>query len=55
MCIRDRSGMSSLEQMKENFATYQEKKPLNREEVKALLDIAGRMVKKIVLPCTACR
>ena len=49
------SGMSSLEQMKENFATYQEKKPLNREEVKALLDIAGRMVKKIVLPCTACR
>lgn len=49
------SGMSNYEQMKENIATFEEEKPLNEEEWKKLLGLAEDMVKKIVLPCTACR
>ena len=48
------SGMSNLEQMQKNIRTFEEQKPLNEEEKKALLHIANEMVKKIVLPCTAC-
>ncbi len=48
------SGMSNMEQMKENIHTFEEEKPLNEAEMKTLLDIADGMVKKIVLPCTAC-
>ncbi|HIR13090.1 MAG TPA: aldo/keto reductase [Candidatus Choladousia intestinavium] len=48
------SGMSSLEQMKQNIATFEEDKPLNDQEEKELLAIADEMVKKIALPCTAC-
>ena len=48
------SGMSNLEQMQKNIRTFEEQKPLNEEEKKALLHIANEMVKKIALPCTAC-
>ena len=48
------SGMSSLSQMEENIRTFEEDKPLNGEEMEALLSVAEGMVKKIVLPCTAC-
>ena len=48
------SGMSDLEQMQENICTWEEDKPLNAEEMESLLHIADEMVKKIVLPCTAC-
>ena len=48
------SGMSNLEQMQKNIRTFEEQTPLNEEEKKALLHIANEMVKKIVLPCTAC-
>lgn len=48
------SGMSSLEQMEENIRIFAEEKPLNEKERETLLDIADQMVKKIVLPCTAC-
>ncbi len=49
------SGMSNMEQMKENIKTFQEDKPLNAQELEAIYAIAEGMVKKIVLPCTACR
>lgn len=49
------SGMSDMEQIKDNIATYSENKPLNETEMKTLLHIAENMVKKSVLPCTACR
>ena len=49
------SGMSDMEQMKDNIATFAEDKPLNDQEMTTLLGIADDMVKKIVLPCTACR
>ncbi|HJC57142.1 MAG TPA: aldo/keto reductase [Candidatus Eisenbergiella intestinipullorum] len=48
------SGMSNLQQMQENIRTFAEDKPLNEKEMEALLQIADGMVKKIVLPCTAC-
>ncbi len=48
------SGMSNMEQMKENIRTFQEEKPLSGEEKKNLLAMADEMVRKIVLPCTAC-
>ncbi len=49
------SGMSDMEQMKENIRTFQEQKPLSEKEMKNLLAMADEMVRKIVLPCTACR
>ena len=48
------SGMSNMKQMQENIRTFEEDKPLNDEELKAIYSIADGMVKKIVLPCTAC-
>lgn len=48
------SGMSNMEQMQENIRTFEEDKPLSETEMKNLLAMAEEMVKKIVLPCTAC-
>ncbi len=49
------SGMSNAEQVEQNLATFSEDKPLNGGEMETLLSIADAMVKKIALPCTACR
>ena len=49
------SGMSNLEQMKENIAVFEQDKPLNETELEELLSIAQEMTGKTVLPCTACR
>ena len=49
------SGMSNLEQLKANIATFEEDKPLNPEEFAALQTIAHEMAAKTALPCTACR
>ena len=48
------SGMSDLEQMKENIATFQTERPLSRQEMEGLLEVAKGMVGKTALPCTAC-
>lgn len=48
------SGMSNMAQLQENIATFESDKPLNAEEMAALMDIAGQMLSKKVLPCTAC-
>lgn len=48
------SGMSNREQMEANIRTFEEDRPLNEEEMNTLLSIAGEMVKKTALPCTAC-
>ncbi len=48
------SGMSNQEQMEQNLKTFEEDKPLNEQELATLYSIAEGMVKKIVLPCTAC-
>lgn len=47
------SGMSSLEQMKENIRTFETDRPLNEAEKQTLLSAADGMLNGI-LPCTAC-
>lgn len=49
------SGMSNMEQLEENIRTYEEDKPLNQQEMQALLNVADEMLGKKTLPCTACR
>ena len=48
------SGMSDMEQMKANIATFAEEKPLSAGEMEGLLEMAQGMVSKSALPCTAC-
>lgn len=48
------SGMSNMEQLKENIETFETDKPLNQEERDGLLGIADEMLKQSNLPCTAC-
>ena len=48
------SGMSDLEQMQANLRTFETDQPLSEAEQEALLGLAGEMVKKTSLPCTAC-
>lgn len=47
------SGMSDLEQVKENVETFSWEEPLTQAEQKTLLEIAEGM--KDSIPCTACR
>jgi predicted aldo/keto reductase-like oxidoreductase len=49
------SGMSSMEQLQDNLATFEADKPLTEAERGALLDVAHGMVRQGTLPCTACR
>lgn len=49
------SGMSNFEQLKENIATFEADKKLSDNELDTLLGIADEMVKKSIVPCTACR
>lgn len=49
------SGMSTMQQLKENIVTYSEDKALNEEELAKLADLAEQMLDKLVVPCTACR
>ena len=47
------SGMSNLEQMKDNIKTFSSKKPLKENELALLKNIAENL--SDMLPCTACR
>ncbi|MDE6746507.1 MAG: aldo/keto reductase, partial [Oscillospiraceae bacterium] len=49
------SGMSNLDQVKDNIKTFETDKPLNEKEMSELMSIADGMTKKDSLPCTACR
>ena len=48
------SGMSNEEQMLDNLHTFEVDKPLNDQEMGAVLGIAEKMLKQSNLPCTAC-
>lgn len=48
------SGMSNFEQLQDNIHTFETTKPLNDQEIDVLFSVAGSMIKKITLPCTAC-
>lgn len=48
------SGMTNMQQLKDNIATYEESKPLSNEEMSLILGIADDMIRKTTVPCTAC-
>ena len=48
------SGMSNMEQLKENIQTFDTKKECTKEEFKVIEGIAEKMLQVNVLPCTAC-
>lgn len=48
------SGMSNMEQLKANMATWQEDKPLSEAEFDKLVELADAETRKGGLPCTAC-
>ena len=47
------SGMSNMEQLKDNLATFAERKPLKADELKLVFAVADVM--KNAIPCTKCR
>lgn len=49
------SGMSNMEQLRQNIETFVTEKKLNQEEMDTLLGIADDMLQQKRLPCTACR
>ena len=49
------SGMSSMEQLEQNLATFETDEPLNEEEMQTLLGIAREMAARTAVPCTGCR
>lgn len=48
------SGMSNEEQLLDNIRTFETDKPLNDQEMTAILGVAEQMLKQSNLPCTAC-
>ncbi|MCI8552462.1 MAG: oxidoreductase [Lawsonibacter sp.] len=49
------SGMSTMEQLKDNLNTYAAEKPLSSQETDCLLTIASQITRHTSVPCTACR
>ncbi len=49
------SGMSNMEQVKENINFMKDFKSVNEEEMKATTQIANIIKEKNMIPCTACR
>ena len=47
------SGMTTLDQLKDNLRTFAYRDPVNQEECAFLMDTAEKM--KNLIPCTACR
>ncbi len=49
------SGMSNMEQLKQNITTYESDHSLTEAEVNTLFDVAKAMTANNTLPCTSCR
>lgn len=49
------SGMSSLEQLEDNAATFAAAEPLSDGDKAALMEVCERFWSQVVVPCTACR
>lgn len=47
------SGMSTLDQLKENLATFEDPKPLDSESMKVLDGVIDTLIDRV--PCTGCR
>ena len=48
------SGMSDLHQLRSNLHTFENDKPLNEEEMIALMKVSADMQSRKSIPCTAC-
>ena len=48
------SGMSNMQQLQENIATFCEEKPLNDHEWKVLMELSKDMIARNAVPCTGC-
>lgn len=49
------SGMSNMQQLQENIATFAQDNPLDETEKNTLLQLADRISGRTKLPCTACQ
>lgn len=49
------SGMSSLDQIKDNVATFREEQTLNEADMELLMRACDQFRSQIQIPCTACR
>lgn len=49
------SGMSSLEQIQDNVATYADERALTDEEEQLLFEACAAYRREVTVPCTACR
>ncbi len=49
------SGMSNIDQLKENISIFSEDGPLSADELSLLYGIADEMIASKSLPCTSCR
>ncbi len=49
------SGMSNMQQMQDNIATFAEKKPLSEKETELILNVADEVIARTTVPCTGCR
>lgn len=49
------SGMSTMDQIHDNVATFQTEEPLTGEENMLLMNAAAGYQSKVAVPCTACR
>lgn len=49
------SGMSNMEQLDQNLATYETDAPLNEAEQAAISQVAANMISRTQVPCTGCR
>ena len=48
------SGMSNLEQLRQNVTTFSEERPLGERDRAALARVVGNMLGRHTVPCTAC-
>ncbi len=48
------SGMSDMQQLQQNIATYDSRRPLDDAQAEALMDIGERLASKDAVPCTRC-
>lgn len=49
------SGMSDMEQIRDNIATFQKDEPLTPEQNMLLMNVAAGYQSRLAVPCTACR
>jgi len=48
------SGMSNMEQLKDNIKTFETSEPLSESEFKTIVDMGIDMLKTNTVPCTSC-